>query len=64
MREYIRDSSQKPIGIIDRGSSVDKLMSGDGTELLAIYNKSNNSTYDASGRLVGKGDQLQRKIRN
>jgi hypothetical protein len=63
-RKYIRDSAQKPIGIVDEGTTVDKLMSGDGRTLLATYNHSTNKTYDAKGRLVGNGDLLQTQIRN
>ena len=60
MRTPIRDNRSRPIGYIDNNS---RLFDKTGGKLVATYNKSTNSTYDAKGTLVGKGNLLLTKVK-
>lgn len=60
MRIPIRDNRSRPIGYIDNNS---RLFDKTGGKLIATYNKSTNSTYNANGTLVGKGNLLLTKVK-
>ena len=59
----IRDNRSRPIAHLrDAGNTV-RVFDRTGGKLLGMYSKGANSTYDVSGRLVGKGNQLLRLVR-
>lgn len=60
MRVPIRGNRSQPIAYIDNGN---RLFDSTGSKLLATYNEAANSTYDAKGRLVGKGNLLMTQIK-
>jgi hypothetical protein len=54
---YIRDGTGRIIGRIDGAWLRDRM-----GKLVARYDKSDDTTRDRSGRIVGKGDQRLRKL--
>jgi hypothetical protein len=63
MNRIVRDNRQQPIAHIrDAGNTV-QIFDRTGGKLLGYYAKAGNATYDASGRLIGHGDQLLRLVR-
>jgi hypothetical protein len=63
MRTPIRDVRQKPMGFIDSSGNTSRLFDKTGSNQLAVFNKSTNSTYDNKGRLIGKGNLLLTKLK-
>lgn len=63
MNRIVRDNRQRPVAHIrDAGNTV-QVFDRTGGKLQGYYAKGANTTYDATGRLVGKGDQLLRLVR-
>ena len=54
---YSRDGTGRIIGRIDGAWLRDRM-----GKLVARYDKSDDTTRDRSGRIVGKGDQRLRKL--
>jgi hypothetical protein len=59
----VRDHRQRPVAQIRDGGNTVRAFNGTGQNLLGFYHKAGNATYDAKGRLVGRGDQLLRLVR-
>lgn len=63
MNNIIRDSRHRPVAHIrDAGNTV-QVFDRTGSRLQGFSSKGAKATYDARGRLVGKGDQLLRLVR-
>jgi hypothetical protein len=60
----IRDSRGKLLGKIKELSSGKREARNASGRLCGTYDPKNDVTRDASGRLIGKGDQLARLIEN
>jgi len=56
-KEEIRGANGELKAIIDSYGSKQELRSNSG-ELLAVYDEATNETRDATGSLVGRGNQL------
>lgn len=63
MNTIIRDNRQRPIAHLRDGGNTVQVFDRTGGKLQGFYAKGANATYDARGRLVGKGDQLLRLVR-
>ena len=63
MTEDIKDSSNRLIGKRVSNGSLVELRDAYGNTL-GHYSKSSDLTYDRQGRLVGKGDQTMRLLRD
>jgi hypothetical protein len=59
MKTVIKDGQNRPLAYIVECGNIIQLFDKYGSKLIANYNKSNNATYTANGRLVGKGNLLQ-----
>lgn len=59
----IRDARQRPVATIVEGNSSNLLYNSTKTKLIAMFNKSTNATYTATGRLIGHGNLLMTQIR-
>lgn len=63
-REVLRDGRGTVIGVLERQGLVDKVLLRDarGT-ILGSYEARSNTTRDASGKIIGKGNLLMILIR-
>jgi len=59
--QIIKDSKGSIIATIRESSNEDKIYSKSGSHL-GTYRKGSNKTYNASGSLIGNGNQLTRLI--
>lgn len=63
MNNFIKDGNFRNIAQVrTSGTGNQSLTSGNGSKQLATFNKSNNATYDAKGRLIGKGNLLLTQV--